>query len=225
MRDEERLILELCKKNGSENVIRRLLLQENVDWAYFLHVIGNHEIAPLVLSRLMEFALPAGADTLLRSATKEEIVKAAVTRSTIRSELAKIQAALQKEGIECILLKGLSLDFTGYRIVKDLDILIREDRIIEAIRALKKIKYEYIGHSRTPHMKRAEAKMLLEAIQDPGLNRKKRSEVLSALSWNNHYGMLNREKNLLLELHTNLFQRRRAYIENIEALLDKIDHF
>ena len=97
MRDEDKLVLELCKKNGSGSIIRDLLLQDNVDWAYFLHVIDIHEIAPLVLSRLTDFALPAGADTLLSSAAKEEIVKAAVTSSTIRSELAKIQASLQKK--------------------------------------------------------------------------------------------------------------------------------
>jgi len=218
VRDEDRLVLELCKNDGSGSVIRDLVQQDNIDWAYFLHVIENHEISPLVLSRLTDFALPAGADTLLRSTAKEQIVKAAVTSSTIRSEL-------QEEGIECILLKGLSLDFTGLRTIKDLDILVREERIIEAIRTLQKIKYEYLGHSRTPHMKKAESAMLLEAIQDPGLNQNKRSELLSSLSWNNHYGMLNREKNLLLELHINLFQRRRIYIENIEALLDNIDHF
>ena len=100
MRDEDRLILELCKNDGSASVIRDLVQLDNVDWAYFLHVIEIHEIAPLVLSRLTDFALPAGADTLLSSAAKEEIVKAAVTSSTIRSELAKVQAALQKEGIE-----------------------------------------------------------------------------------------------------------------------------
>jgi len=225
VRDEDKLVLELCKRNGSKHAVRRLLRQNNVDWAYFLRVIDIHEIAPFILSRLTNFALPERVETLLSAAAKEQIIKAAVTRSTMASELAKIQAALQEEGIECILLKGLSLDFTGFRTIKDLDILIREDRIIEAIRALKKIKYEYLGHSRTPHMKKAESKTLLEAIEDPALNRNKRSEVLSALNWNNHYGLLNREKNLLLELHTNLFQRRRIYIENIEALLDNVDLF
>jgi len=225
VRDEDRLVLELCKNDGSGSVIRDLVQLDNVDWAYFLHVIDMHEIAPLVLSRLTDFALPAGAATLLSSAAKEEIVKAAVTRSTMRSELAKVQAAFKEEGIECILLKGLSLDFTGLRTIKDLDILVREERIIEAIRTLNKIKYDYVGHSRTSYLKREESKMLLEAIQNSALNRKKRSEVVSALSWNNHYEMLNREKNLLLELHTNLFQRQRRYIENLETLLDHIDLF
>ena len=182
MRDEDKLILEFCKNNGSGSVIRDLVQLDNVDWAYFLHVIEIHEIAPLVLSRLMDFALPAGADTLLSSAAKEEIVKAAVTRSTMCSELAKIQAALKEEGIECILLKGLSLDFTGFRTIKDLDILIREDRIIEAIRTLHRIYYEYVGHSRTSYLKRAEAKMLLEAIQDPDLNQRKKAEVTAVLN-------------------------------------------
>ena len=225
MRSEDRLIIELCKSDRREDVIFTLLRQENIDWTHFLTLITDHEIAPLVLSRLMEYSLSIDISTRLKSAAKKEIIGVTVTRSTILREMHKVQAVLQQQGIECILLKGLALDFTGLRTIKDLDILIREDRFIEAIRSLCDINYEFVGQYRTSLLKRKEARMFLEALRDPTIDREERLKVIAALRWNNHYETANSETNLLVEIHTNLFHRRRVYIENIDRLLDNIDCF
>lgn len=225
MRSEDRLILELCKESRDDDVVLTLIKQDGIDWAYFFRIIAKHEIAPLVLSRLMEHPLPAAAQELLQPAARKEIVAASATRSTMRAELARVQAALEQEGIECLLLKGLSLDFSGLRTIKDLDILVPEDRYIEAIRAVDRIGYEFVGPYRSLHLTRAESELLLEAVRRPTLELEDRSRVLRALCWNNHYQAFNRDKNLMVEIHTNLFQRRRAYMENIDRLLDSIDCF
>ena len=225
MTNEDRLILELCKSSASDDVIISLLRRENIDWSYFFHITAEQEVAPLVLSRLLEYPLPPGADDLLRTAAKREIVAAAVTRSTMLAELRRIRGALEREGIEFILLKGLSLDFSELRTMKDLDILVREDRYIEAIRALGTIDYEFVGQYRTALMKRGETRMLLAAIGSPVLDEEKRGQVLSALRWNNHYPVFSAKTNLLVEIHSNLFESRRLYTEQIDGVLENVALF
>jgi hypothetical protein len=106
-------------------------------------------------------------------------------------------------------MKGLSLDLYRLRAFGDLDVLVRKEDLTNAIELLHRLDYAYfVGSS-------------LERL----LTSREKSNISLQLSWNNHYQLRNARTGLLLELHTNLFQRARVYVEDLDTLLDNIDLF
>lgn len=208
MRDEEILILEICKRKGNNSTITRLLKNNTIDWQYFLETISKHKIAPLVLEKLLEFPLLQSQKKLFNNRHKEEILKTMLNSKILRTEMTRIIDILQRSNIECILLKGLSLDFSHLRTIGDLDILIRQENLLNAFNLLGQIDYVYIGNIINHH-----------------LISKEKNHFDLQLSWNNQFQLYYERTGLLLELHTNLFERSRVYVEDLDTLLDNIDLF
>ena len=224
MRDEERLILELCKSHSKNTNILPLIRKNKLDWEYFLRVISIHEVAPLVLDRLLQYPLPDPVAPLITEQSKKEIVEVTISRKVYKDELNKLKKIFKDNGIEFILIKGLSLDFLKLRTTGDIDVLVKEDNWIRAIRLLQRHGYRYRGHTNWA-LKAKELKCILHAINSPEISDKERQSIQRRLSWNYEYGLYNEQKRILVEIHTNLFYRKRIYVENIEKLLGNIDIF
>ena len=76
LKNEDKIILELCKEHRDRNYINSKIIKNGFNWEYLLSVISEHEIEALVLSRLMECSLPGSFEKLLISMAKKEIIKA-----------------------------------------------------------------------------------------------------------------------------------------------------
>ncbi len=225
MRVEERLILELCRSKRNSARILSLACTTDLDWKHFIRVVQKHEVAALALSRILEYRVPPEVEKQLAPIAREEVAKALHDRKTVLAELKKINKSLRDEGVDSILLKGLSLDFHELRTIGDLDLLVRKEQLIDSIEALSTIGYCYIGNDRNPHLNSCEKEMLMRIIENPSSRRREKNAMDALLSWNNHYELYNRNLNLLLELHTNLFQKERAYDENLNSIWAAIDLF
>lgn len=208
LRPEDQLILELCKSKRDAAGISLLMRDGPLDWERFLDCASRHSVAALVLDRLVQLPLPESAKKLLTERCKAEVARVMLERKVCVRELTRVVRTLGEAGIECVLMKGPSLDFSRLRAFGDLDVLVRSDDLIRAVGLLGRIRFEYVGH-----------------VRNPSLNRKERRNLRLQLSWNNQYQLYNTESRLLLELHTNLFERRRAYTEHLDPLLDSIGLF
>ena len=208
MRPEDQLILELCKSKRDAATISLLISDASVDWAYFLDCVSRHRVAALVLDRLVQLPLPEPHKKLLKERCKAEVATVMHERNVCVRELTRVVRTLGEAGIECILLKGPSVDLSGLRTFGDTDILVRNGDLTEAVELLGQRGYEYVGG-------------LLNRLLRP----RERRDIALQLSWNNQYQLRNERTGTLLELHTNLFERRRAYAEHLDPLLDGIDLF
>ena len=122
--------------------------------------------------------------------------------------LADLNASFGDEGIESCVLKGLSLGLPDIpRDVGDLDILIRETDLLKAIDIMTAKGYVYVGDRRKAFLKRAENGGNFSAL----------------MKWSNQYEFLDEKTGLLVELHTNFFERKRVYHFDMDPLWHSVD--
>ena len=75
MRNDEKLILELCKGSTDSLTVRFLINDETLNWRYFLDTISKHKIAAFILDKLMKFQLPQSFRETLCLTTKKKSLK------------------------------------------------------------------------------------------------------------------------------------------------------
>jgi len=208
VRDEDKLVLEMCKRNGDSSRIRFLIQSDAFKWRYFLELAAKHRIAPYVLNRLMEYPLPQSRRMFLKDLHRKVLIKTSLDNRAFKAELTCIKDALDANGIESILMKGPSLDFSQLRTIGDLDILVRKEKLLQAVNVLGEIDYMYAGDTLNRF-----------------LTSKEKKDISLQLSWNNQFQMISSRSELLVELHINLFEKERAYAVDLDELLDNIDIF
>ncbi len=208
MRIEDRLVIELCKKNKNRQQIELFAANDRFDIDYLLKIIEKHLVKTFVLSELIKLKIPVEMKNRVVPEAKKSLAKTALSHRIIMDEYHKAAGILNKNNIETILMKGRSLNITGLRQFRDLDILVPEENLLESIDLLGETGYRYIGDS---------VNLLL--------NSDEKKDLSLQLRWNNQYQLFNDEKGLMIELHTNLFERDRAYSVNLDPLLDAIESF
>lgn len=208
MNNEEKLILELCKKIRNKSEISRLINLSTFDWELFLRIISKHVIAGVVLDRLVKYPLPATQSDRIHSFSLDLAIKISHNNRLFFYEIQRVAKLLNENGIDIILMKGLSISSDKMRMIGDVDMLVREDKTLQSIEILKELDYTYIGSKINHNVKKYE----YESID-------------LQLPWNNQFQLINEKSNVLLEIHTNLFERARVYDENISSLLDNIEIF
>ena len=208
MRFEDTLVIELCKKNKNTHLIEDLIQNRNLNLKYLFRITGRHLIKPFLLNELLKH-LPAGkVKDAVTIEAKMAILEVTLRNQLIKREFFRIKSIFDDHGVEYIFLKGLSLDFSGIRIIGDLDILVRDKDLLVADKLATHAGFTYVGDILNPLIKNNEKK-----------------DLVKQLDWNNQFQYYNTEKRLLLELHTNLFERSRAYDFNLDNLLNNIELF
>jgi hypothetical protein len=203
---EDRLIAELVKTNPDPRVVNALLARPELNFTYFFEMLRRHLIEAEALSALLKFSLSERIKKIAADIYTKSSVAMIGNNRLIGIEALRIINALKSGGIGSVLLKGLSLDFSGLRVCRDLDILVKQDDLLASLPLLESLGYRYVGNELNHRIREAE-----------------KEDIRIQFSWNNQYQLFNERKNLLLEIHTNLFERERVYYNNLETMLDRID--
>ncbi len=204
IRDENQIILEiLCKNKWDDNWIN------NINPDIFIEIAKKNK----VLSSLAHIIFQKNFDssfkeTKLYSVLKESLLMNQRDINAYKDILNLLQTHFTKSHIDSCLLKGLSLQSIIPRDMGDLDLLIHPKNLIRAIEILEDLGFTYQGNIRNIHIKKREIR-----------NWKK------LLTWSNQFEFLHSKTGVLVELHTNLFERFRIYHFNLDPLLSKIDDF
>ncbi len=145
-----RQCLLLCARSRTENDgALASLLRQGVDWEYLLDLAGRHGLLPLVYERLRRLRgdlVPRDVMARLQGvyyANLRRIVR-------LQASLSEAVIALQREGIEPIVLKGGALAGTvypdpGLRPMVDLDLLVPTEAVKRAGAVLASIGYHLSG--------------------------------------------------------------------------------
>jgi hypothetical protein len=121
------------------------------DWPGFLQLVDRHQVAPLVLRSgwLHENAAPDDVRQAVRERTRSEAVWS-MRQLALQDDVLD---ALTGAGIPAVVLKGVPLTIDAHadpslRASRDIDILVDERSVPEAVRVLRSAGLEWYGWSR-----------------------------------------------------------------------------
>ena len=155
-----------------------------MEWDQFVDLATRHRVRAWIAHRVQTYAphaLPTSVlDHLIRVLHRNKL-----RAEAMRGELYRISKALSDRSIACIPMKGIDLAFRlysdpGVRPFEDMDLLIPENQIDEAISSMKSLGYE-----------------IPDALLPPAWVRR----------FHFHLPMLHSEKNIFVELHWTLTDR------------------
>jgi len=149
IRDEEILLLGLCRLSFSEKLRNRLegLIGSVGDWDYFTNLATEHGIAALVWHNLESLGLlnrlPEKNASMLRSSHLLSVTRNAF----LLTGAEEVVSLLNRAGIKVVLLKGLALELTlygnsGFRQMTDIDLLISRYDFLKAREILLENGYD-----------------------------------------------------------------------------------
>lgn len=215
MCSEDELILQACRQRPDAGVLRGLIETRVVGWDSLVRTARRHRVAPLVLERLLALPLRSSARSSLQEVGRREIASVIHDNAVFRSELAVLLRALRARGIEPLLLKGLSLNFSGLRCMGDIDLMVPRPLVAEAVDAVLAVD----GYRYRP-MRRA-GPDFADSLSG-GLPEPEKRRVRSQLSWNNEFQLAHPARGVLLELHHAPFwirNRAGSFVEDLGGLV------
>ncbi len=217
-RYEDNLILELCGRRGTGPALAALEDGRPTDWDYISTVSEAHNVSAEVFARAIE--LPLSVETKNKMGGAKAAIATAICEHAVRrSELSTILSVLSSRGIECMLLKGLSLDRSMLRRSGDIDILIKPHRLVEAINSILDIPGYIYGEPLSEWDGSAWSYYRV-------LTGRVRARIRRLAAWKHEFHLYNPERGTVIELHVNIFFRNRRNfdrVENLDKLLDNID--
>lgn len=165
---ERDILISTARASRSETSgasIRRGLQNGHADWTIIVEAALEHGTAALLCHHLVAEAplLP----TELASAAAEFIVQSSQNSLISVTELLRVVDALQAAGVQVIPYKGPLLAATYYgdvslRSFRDLDLLIRENDLPAAVKALKQLGYS----DRSSELRERHLRVLLGAMRE-----------------------------------------------------------
>jgi hypothetical protein len=137
------LLIECCKISPDFILIEEKISQIK-NWDNFISLSYTHGVFPLVYKILKKYDEKIPLDKL--SFMKQTYMDVVKTNMLMTSELIKISKLLEENGIKSIAFKGPTLSQMAYgdvvsRQYVDLDILVDENELLNAIEILKKNDY------------------------------------------------------------------------------------
>lgn len=124
-----------------------------------------------------------------------------------RETLKTVAKALENQGIRCCLLKGMSLGQKGIpRDVNDIDLLIDDKRLEDVNKIMISMGYSFVGEGRKSFLRKTD----------------KNGNLKSLKKWSNQFEYLKDPDGILIEIHTNFFERYRVYHFNMDLIWNSV---
>ena len=188
-----------------EDVTRRAA--EGVNWEKVVRGAGYHRVLPLVyttLNRLPEEAVPAEAMERLTG----WMMKHRTYMMTLTAELLRVTAAMEKEGVSAVSLKGPALaasvyDNVAMRPSGDLDILVKPSEVPTALHALSQCGFR------------------IELDEESGCV-PSANQLEAVRRFHYHYILQNVESGLVVELHFRLFAGKLKWGSSTEEAFSSL---
>ncbi|RAS86763.1 nucleotidyltransferase domain-containing protein [Priestia endophytica] len=123
-----------------------LVLEQNMDWHYFLQLVKHHRIYPLVYAKLRELRDQAVPPFVMEMLTRE-YQKNTFSMLHLSAEMERVSKWFSEQNIKLLFLKGppIAQDIYGdisLRTSKDLDVLIQFEDVKKAEDVLIGLGYE-----------------------------------------------------------------------------------
>ncbi|MCM3539081.1 nucleotidyltransferase domain-containing protein [Priestia endophytica] len=123
-----------------------IVLEQNMDWNYFLQLVKHHRIYPLVYAKLRELRDPAVPPFVIEMLTRE-YQKNTFSMLHLSAEMERVSKLFSEQNIKLLFLKGppIAHDIYGdisLRTSKDLDVLIQFEDVEKAEDVLIGLGYE-----------------------------------------------------------------------------------
>jgi len=149
IRDEEYLLLELCRLEFSNEHLSRIRALKSVitDWNYFRNLANVHGVAALVWHNLEKHQLVSGIPEEIVSYLRGTLM-ISLSRNTFNTEsMRDVLRMFNAEKIKTVILKGLALEnsvygSSGLRQMSDVDILTDRNKCMKARQILMTNGYE-----------------------------------------------------------------------------------
>ena len=203
---EEELLLALLN-DDDDKTVKLMDSQSSLNYTRFFDLLTLHRVSPLIMAKLLKGSsnIPFPAEYL--KIAKLDVLRNSAFRKLRLRELQKVVSLLNEHNFDITLLKGFSFDPEDLylRYFTDIDLLINENKILDAISLLTQNGYKYKGSF--------------------VLSEKEKLDINGQLSWNNQYQFTSPGTQLTIEIHTNLFERDRIRYENLAELLDHPEIF
>jgi len=207
MTNEEKILLCLFSKLGEEH----LFPSGSIPTLNSYQLIKILKKNKLLRRAAYEFSVlkryPEVVDSFLSNRFRKLLLLWEQENTIYRNTLSFVEDEFKKRNIDSCLLKGLSLYTEGLpRDMGDLDILINEKDLFTAIDILKSAGFIYVGDRR---------KAFLRSYEWGG-------NFKALIKWSNQFEFLNEKSGLLVELHTNVFERKRVYSFNMDPIWNNV---
>jgi hypothetical protein len=201
--DNERLIPALLKDNRSE--AQKILDSGTASLSEVMRLAERHMVDVIILKQLARLRLNGAAASSFIPEYAERLREAAALHVRLRYELKQAARTLRQAGIDVLHIKGFAIDRSPLRRMNDIDLLIRARDLDSAFSTLEQAGYRYMGSG----------VMSEKEIRKP----------FSTLEWNNQFQFESPTSPVSVEIHTNLFERDRIRLENLDTLLDGVALF
>jgi hypothetical protein len=153
LQPEEQILLCCARTWVDAAHARRIttLLQGDIDWDYVLQLAFRHNVAPL-LFRSLEAVAPSAVPRAIRAQLKEQIQVYIQGNLFLTRELLNLLTLFERHSIPAIPYKGPVLAVSvygdlGLRPSNDLDILVQERHLLQAMQVLVSHGYQMIRPS------------------------------------------------------------------------------
>ena len=125
----------------------RTLSRDDVDWLRVVQLVHRHRVAGLVYNALLHAGVEP--DASVAKVLMQSAQDAAFDELRLASELRRLLAAMRDDGVEAVVLKGLSAAVQGFgriglRQNRDIDLLFRPEDVPAVVRRLRWDGYEQV---------------------------------------------------------------------------------
>lgn len=162
------------------------------------HLAGTHKVCSLLASALLQ---EAGMPDHWRRWAMVSAMAAERDARILALALKKTLAILESKGISPIVLKGPSLSLGKPRDAGDIDLLIPQPCLVQAVSLLEAAGFVYKGYERNMYIRQSEYR-----------------DWENLARWSNQFEFTDPDTGALVELHTAFFETRRIYAEDLAPL-------